>query len=43
MGVIKSDEKTIAASITAAGESVWDTIEEAAEGALDKVKGIFGR
>ena len=42
MGVLKSDEKTIAASITDAGESIWESIEEAAEGALEKVKGMFG-
>jgi peptidoglycan hydrolase-like protein with peptidoglycan-binding domain len=42
MGVLESDEKTIAASVTEAGESIWESIEEAAEGALERVKGMFG-
>ncbi|MEC9368241.1 MAG: peptidoglycan-binding protein [Pseudomonadota bacterium] len=34
--------KSVAASITEAGQSVWDTIEEAADGALKKVKSFLG-
>lgn len=34
--------KSIAASVTEAGQNVWDTIEEAADGALKKVKSFFG-
>lgn len=35
-------QSSIAASLTKAGRSVWDTIEEAAEGTLAKVKGFLG-
>ncbi len=34
--------KQILGSAAAAAEGVWDTIEEAADGALDKVKSMFG-
>ncbi len=34
--------KQILGSAAEAAEDVWDTIEEAAEGALDKVKKMFG-
>lgn len=34
--------KKILGSAAEAAENVWDTIEEAAEGALDKVKSMFG-
>ena len=34
--------KQILGSAAEAAESAWDTIEEAAEGALDKVKKMFG-
>jgi peptidoglycan hydrolase-like protein with peptidoglycan-binding domain len=33
---------SIAASVTSAGKNVWETIEEAADGALAKVKGFLG-
>ena len=42
LGLFGISATTIAASITEAGESVWETIEEAADGALNKVKSIFG-
>lgn len=34
--------KQVLGSAAAAAEDVWDTIEEAAEGALDRVKSMFG-
>lgn len=34
--------KSILSSAAEAGEGVWDTIEEAADGALAKVKSMFG-
>ena len=34
--------KNVLASAADAAENVWDTIEEAAEGALDRVKSMFG-
>ena len=37
-----SAAKTAIASAAEAAEDVWDTIEEAAEGALDRVKKMFG-
>ena len=42
MGMQDSDEKSIAALVTETGERTWDPIKEAAEGALDRVKGMFG-
>jgi len=33
---------SVTSSMVGAGKSVWDTIEEAAEGAFAKVKGLFG-
>ena len=42
LGLFGISATTIAASITEAGESIWGTIEEAADGALNKVKSIFG-
>lgn len=42
LGLLGISATTIAASITEAGESIWETIEEAADGALNKVKSIFG-
>lgn len=38
-GITKS---SIAAAVVGAGKNVWDTVEEAAEGALAKVKGFLG-
>lgn len=37
-----SAAKSVLSSAAETGEKVWDTIEEAAEGALAKVKSIFG-
>lgn len=37
-----SAAKSVLSSAAAAGESVWESIEEAADGALDKVKSMFG-
>lgn len=37
-----SAAKNVLASAADAAENVWDTIEEAAEGALDRVKNMFG-
>ena len=34
--------KQVLGTAAEAAENVWDTIEEAAEGALDKVKSMFG-
>jgi peptidoglycan hydrolase-like protein with peptidoglycan-binding domain len=34
--------KQVLASAAGAAENVWDTLEEAAEGALDRVKSMFG-
>lgn len=37
-----SAAKSVLSSAAATGESVWESIEEAADGALDKVKSMFG-
>ena len=37
-----SSAKNVLASAADAAENVWDTIEEAADGALDRVKSMFG-
>ena len=42
MGLFGISQASIAASVVGAGENVWDTITEATEGALSKVKSFFG-
>jgi peptidoglycan hydrolase-like protein with peptidoglycan-binding domain len=42
MGLFGISQSSVAASVVGAGENIWDTITEATEGALSKVKSFFG-